>query len=369
VPESAVVGCRAQRRGARHVGGLLSDSWSKLLEQVWRPAVRLAGYYLLLLLLHFVLVALFPWFGEQLRQVPIGNVALGTDLVAAPSVQEPSSAAEAGAAAVLNMFGALVLVLPVVWVYTFARQRKGFQQSLAQTLVILPIVVAVVVFLVKHSVALAFSLGGIVGAVAFRHRLEDTKDAVYIFVTIAIGVAVGIQAYSVALATSAFYNVVALGLWATDFARAPAPLAAELLERRVRLAKGMVNDKKTGEYVAQLDQHLLQSMTPDQLKALADRALEHTYRRQQESDPAIDPRLVTVVVRAPNPAAIPGLRATVAAVLDREAKEWRLQPGEEEEDALVMRYQVRCRKRVSPQVMLESLRLAAGPLDGDCTLE
>ncbi|MEZ4587780.1 MAG: DUF4956 domain-containing protein [Gemmatimonadales bacterium] len=347
----------------------MSDSWGKVLEQVWRPAVRLAGYYLLLLLVHFALVALFPWFGEQLRQVPMGTGVPGTDLTATQAFPAPTSSLEAGAAAILTMTGALVLVLPVVWVYTFTRQRRGFQQSLAQTLVILPIVVAVVVILVKHSVALAFSLGGIVGAVAFRHRLEDTKDAVYIFVTIAIGLSVGMQAYSVALATSAFYNLVSLGLWATDFARAPAPLAAEILERRVRLAKGMVNDKRTGEYVAQLDQHLLQSMTPDQLKALADRALEHTYKRQQESDPAIDPRLVTLVARAPTSAAVQGLKATIAAVLDREAKEWRLQPGGEDDNALVLRYQVRCRKRVPPQLLLESVRLAAGPLDGDCALE
>jgi len=347
----------------------LSESRSKVLEQVWRPAVRLTGYYLVILLVHFVLVALFPWFGEQLRQVPMGTGGPGTDLAVAP-LPGPSSSLEAGAAAILTMTGALVLVVPVVWVYTFSRQRRGFQQSLAQTLVILPIVVAVVVILVKHSVALAFSLGGIVGAVAFRHRLEDTKDAVYIFVTIAIGLAVGMQAYSVAMATSAFYNVVALGLWATDFARAPAPLAAELLERRVRLAKGMVNDKRTGEYVAQLDQHLLQSMTPDQLKALADRALQHTYRKEQESDPPVDPRLVTLVARAPTLAALAGRKATVAAVLDREVKEWRLvEEPDGDGPSLTLRYQVRCKKRVPPQLMLESLRLAAGPLEAECSIE
>ena len=76
------------------------------------------------------------------------------------------------------MTGAFLLMLPVAWVYILTRQKKGYRQSVVQTLIILPIVVAGVVLLVKNSVALAFSLGGIVAAVSFRNTLRDTKDAV-----------------------------------------------------------------------------------------------------------------------------------------------------------------------------------------------
>ena len=41
---------------------------------------------------------------------------------------------------------------------------------------ILPLVVAGIILLVQNSTALAFSLGGIVGAVSFRNRVADTKD-------------------------------------------------------------------------------------------------------------------------------------------------------------------------------------------------
>ena len=43
--------------------------------------------------------------------------------------------------------------------------RAKWVQSLVQTLVLLPVIVAGVVLMVKNSTALAFSLGGIVGAV------------------------------------------------------------------------------------------------------------------------------------------------------------------------------------------------------------
>lgn len=350
----------------------MSDSSRRLevLEQVWRPIARLAFYYGALVAIYMVLVSISPWMADHLTGVP-RPVADGTtlDLRAEPILDTPG---EAAVAAVLTMASALLLVLPIVWVYTFARQKRGFQQSLAQTLVILPIVVAIVVVLVKHSVALAFSLGGIVGAVAFRHRLEDTKDAVYVFVTIALGLAVGVQAFSVALTVSAFYNLVALGLWATDFARAPAPLAPEIAQRRVQLAKDMSGDKRTGEYVAQLDQHLLQSMTPEQLKALADKALQRNQSLTKDLFPdarAAEGRAITLVVVAAGAGLVLDLRQSVEAVLGQDAKQWRFEGEVVQPDGAVgLRYRARCRKRLPAPALADSLRRAAGSLAQDVML-
>ena len=167
----------------------------------------------------------------------------------------------------LCMIGAFFLMLPVSWVYILTRQKKGFRQSVVQTLIILPIVVAGVVLLVKNSIALAFSLGGIVAAVSFRNTLRDTKDAVYIFLAIGVGLAAGVQVMSAAAVMSFLFNVLILVFWYTDFGRAPShlegPRAARRLERSLALAN------RTGAFVAQLDQEILKSMSPEQLQALA----------------------------------------------------------------------------------------------------
>ena len=52
------------------------------------------------------------------------------------------------------MLGAVLLSLPVAWIYTLTRQKRGYQQSVVQTLMILPPLVSGVVVLVKYSVAL-----------------------------------------------------------------------------------------------------------------------------------------------------------------------------------------------------------------------
>ncbi|MEZ4454928.1 MAG: DUF4956 domain-containing protein [Gemmatimonadales bacterium] len=328
----------------------------------WGPLVRFVGYYLALTAAYFVLTRISPWMAEHLGGVPQASAA-GLDGIR-PVEPLAESAGSAFATAMLTMTGALLLILPVVWVYTWARHKRGFQQSLAQTLVLLPIVVAVVVTVVKHSVALAFSLGGIVGAVAFRHRLEDTKDAIYTFVAIAIGVGVGVQAYSVALAASLFFNLVVLALWLTDFARVPGHLVPALAARRVKLAKEMVPDRHSSQYVAQLDQLLLQSMTPEQLKALADRALERTDAIDLDARPD-RAGSVRLSIRVPA-AALGGARAAAEAVLRRDAKNWQLERIEDlDEGRAVIRYQVDCRRKVPLGRLSQLVRDAVAPVGGE----
>jgi hypothetical protein len=341
-------------------------------EYARRPVLLLLLYYGVLVGLYLLLVRTSPWFAERLGGVPrpgTGTEGLDLNPRVEPITESPASAL---GTAILTMGGALLLVLPVVWVYTFARHKRGFQQSLAQTLVILPIVVAVVVVLVKHSVALAFSLGGIVGAVAFRHRLEDTKDAVYIFVTIAIGLAVGVQAYSVAFGASAFFNLVVIGLWLTDFARVPGELAPGIAAKRVQRVKDSVN-RRTQDYVVQLDQQVLQSMTPDQLKALADRALERGQEYQEsiddEPDRPVDSFDASVIVRGRRESAA-GLRATAEAILSRESKDWRLEDEGLSIDGIVtVRYRVRCRRKRPKPLLQETLRRALATLTDDVTVQ
>jgi len=65
-------------------------------------------------------------------------------------------------------------------------------------MLILPGVVAAIVLVVQHSLALAFSLAGIVAGVQFRRALQDTFDALFILVAIGTGIAAGVKALEIA---------------------------------------------------------------------------------------------------------------------------------------------------------------------------
>jgi hypothetical protein len=110
-------------------------------------------------------------------------------------------------------------MLPVSWVYMSTRYNKGHDQQVAQTLIFLPLVVAGIVLVVQNSLALAFSLAGVVAAVRFRTTLRDARDVVFIFLAIAVGFAAGVQTLIVAAIVSIVFNFVLILTWRYDFGR------------------------------------------------------------------------------------------------------------------------------------------------------
>lgn len=109
-----------------------------------------------------------------------------------------------------SMLGTLLLMLPVSWVYKGIHREGEHDQSLDETTLILPAVVAGIVMVVQHSLALAFSLAGIVAGVQFRRALSDTFDTLFIFVAIAVGIAAGIKALDIAIVLTVFFNFATL---------------------------------------------------------------------------------------------------------------------------------------------------------------
>lgn len=108
------------------------------------------------------------------------------------------------------MLGCILLMLPVSWVHRAINREGDHDHSLDETTLVLPTVVAGIVMVVQHSLALAFSLAGIVAGVQFRRALSDTFDTLFIFVSIAVGIAGGIHALDIAVVITVFFSYTAL---------------------------------------------------------------------------------------------------------------------------------------------------------------
>ncbi|HJP57103.1 MAG TPA: DUF4956 domain-containing protein [Gemmatimonadales bacterium] len=165
------------------------------------------------------------------------------------------------------MLGTLVLMLPVSWVYMATRRSTGYVQSIVHTMLILPIVVAGIVLIVRNSLALAFSLAGIVAGVRFRANLKDNRDTVFIFLAIGVGLAAGVQALTVAAILSLVFNFTILLVWRTDFGRSPLDLAQKVEWSEPLSALVDTNDGTPPVP----DRDLLLTLTPEKADALADR--------------------------------------------------------------------------------------------------
>jgi hypothetical protein len=103
------------------------------------------------------------------------------------------------------LVGVWLLMLPVSWVHKGIHRVSSYDHSLDETTLILPGIVAAIVLVVQHSLALAFSLAGIVAGVHFRRALQDTFDALFILVAIGTGIAAGVEALEIAAVLTVFF--------------------------------------------------------------------------------------------------------------------------------------------------------------------
>jgi len=117
----------------------------------------------------------------------------------------------------LAIVGVLLTALPVSWVYMATRTSEEYDQSLISSILILPVVVGSIVIVVQHSLALAFALGGIAGAVRFKNSLKSSGDALYILLSVGIGLASGIGAVELALVMSVAFNYCFVALWISEY--------------------------------------------------------------------------------------------------------------------------------------------------------
>ena len=239
--------------------------------------------------------------------------------------------------AVVQMFGALLLAVPIAFTYVRTRTRVKFDRSLIQTVIVLPVIVTAILVVVRDSLALAFSLAGIVAAVRFRNTLKESGDSVYIFCSIGIGFATGIHALSVAAMLSIFFVIIELSLWKFNF-------SVEFEETFARLCM------PSGADLADISQATGEHPRPEPVPA---------RKREPAPEPAPDERsaLLRVYVERVDRA-----QPAIEAVLGRDAKRWSLaQVSASDTGPSVLEYRVRARKSVGLDGLRDHLLAEGAP--------
>jgi hypothetical protein len=184
--------------------------------------LEITAYYLVLGLAIFIVIKIWP---ELRNYLPIGGVE---QLITQPSKNplEASGAVRAEHVAnfgqsifwlVVAIVAALLVSLPVSWVYMAVRGGDEYDQSLVNTIIVLPMVVTGIVIIVQNSLALAFALAGIAGAVRFRNSLKSSGDALFILLSVATGLSAGIGAIELAAVISLAFNYTFAMLWVTEY--------------------------------------------------------------------------------------------------------------------------------------------------------
>jgi hypothetical protein len=184
--------------------------------------LELTVYYLVITVVLVIAVKVWP---DLRNYLPIG----GAEQLITQPAKNPLHASEALRAAhvanlgesifwlVVAILAAILVSLPVSWTYMAVRGGHEYDQSLVNTIIVLPMVVTGIVIIVQNSLALAFSLAGIAGAVRFRNSLKSSGDALFILLAVGVGLAAGIGAIELAGVISIFFNYCFALLWITEY--------------------------------------------------------------------------------------------------------------------------------------------------------
>jgi len=120
-------------------------------------------------------------------------------------------------ATILSLLLAFVLGQVIAWAYAWTHSGLSYSRSYTQSLVLMTIVVSLVMLVIGDSIATAFGLLGALALIRFRNVLKDTRDTVFVFMSLVVGMSVGTQRYQLAIIGTVVLLLVVFYLNKTSF--------------------------------------------------------------------------------------------------------------------------------------------------------
>lgn len=325
-----------------------------------RSLAKIVIFYALFISALVFLVSEFPWMQQAFTGAEVPEVTGGgrggeimSTFAGSPLEGEELIGWRSTPVAVMLLLTTLLIMIPTAWSYIIIKAGTGYEQSVVQTLIILPLAVTGIILVVQANVALAFSLAGVVAAVRWRTTLDDPKDAVYIFMAIGVGLSVGARAVGIALSLSIIFNLVNLVLWRLNFGN----MYVDQLGRTAAMGLGdALAGPESGASALQIgDRSLLSALSPREVKEVA----EHRVRLESYLDSVAETHkerkaysILLVHTRS-----VGDVQTVVEAVLQRGAVRWRLAeilPGKD--GVSILEYLVRVKEGVPAGAILDAIR-------------
>ena len=105
----------------------------------------------------------------------------------------------------------------IAWVYILTHSGLSYSRSFVVSLLVMPIIVALVMFVLSNNLVTAFGLMAVFAIVRFRNILRDTLDTTYILTVIVIGMACGTQKFTTAVIGTLLMAAILMYLWYISF--------------------------------------------------------------------------------------------------------------------------------------------------------
>lgn len=102
-------------------------------------------------------------------------------------------------AMLLGLMLAFLAGQTIAWIYMWTHAGLSYSRSFVNSIVIIPVIVALVMFVLSNNLVTAFGLMAVFAIVRFRNILRDTMDTAYVLAVIVVGMACGTQKFASAI--------------------------------------------------------------------------------------------------------------------------------------------------------------------------
>jgi hypothetical protein len=104
----------------------------------------------------------------------------------------------------VNLGVACVCGVLLSWLYRRTYRGSSYSMTFDRALVTLTVITAIVIMVIGNNLARAFGLVGAMSIIRFRTAVKDAQDLVFIFFSLAVGLAAGVGLHALALVSTVF---------------------------------------------------------------------------------------------------------------------------------------------------------------------
>jgi uncharacterized membrane protein YhiD involved in acid resistance len=112
---------------------------------------------------------------------------------------------------------AFVLSTLIAITYEKTYRALSYSRNYVQTLVLISIVASTVMQAVGDNLARGLGIMAAMAVIRFRTNFKDSRDIVFVFASLAVGVSCGVNGYSIAIVGSFMFIIAAFILYASPF--------------------------------------------------------------------------------------------------------------------------------------------------------
>ncbi len=120
---------------------------------------------------------------------------------------------------ILCLLCAFVLGKVIAWVYEQTYQGLSYSRSFVQSLVLGAVVATILMLAIGDNLARGLGILGTMALVRFRTNVRESRDMIFVFAALALGVACGVRAFAVAIVGCITFGLAAYAVDWTPFTR------------------------------------------------------------------------------------------------------------------------------------------------------